>query len=106
MQILQSITLDFGRSTLPITVFAKQYDKESRYIKITPLNSGQSYTLESGITARLQLTKADGHTVINDCAISGNEITAELTEQCLIVAGIATAEIGLYKGTALTDILY
>lgn len=101
MQILQSITLDFGRSTLPITVFAKQYDKESRYIKITPLNSGQSYALESGVTARLQLTKADGHTVINDCAISGNEITAELTEQCLIVAGITTAEIGLYKGTAL-----
>ncbi len=61
MQILQSITLDFGRSTLPITVFAKQYDKESRYIKITPLNSGQSYALESGVTARLQLTKADGH---------------------------------------------
>ncbi len=101
MQVLQSINLDFGRSTLPITVFAKQYDKESRYVEITPLNCGQSYTIESGVTARLQLTKADGHTVINDCTIESGKIKAELTAQCLTADGIATAEIGLYKGTAL-----
>ena len=77
MQVLQSINLDFGRSTLPITVFAKQYDKESRYVEITPLNCGQSYTIESGVTARLQLTKADGHTVINDCTIESGKIKAE-----------------------------
>lgn len=101
MKIQQEIILDFGRSTLPITVFAKQYDKDSRTIVITPLNSGQRYTLESGVVARLQLTKADGHTVINDCTITNGKIFAELTEQCLTACGVATAEIGLYKGSAL-----
>lgn len=101
MKILQSIALDFNRDTLPITVFAKQYDKESRLIAISPLNSGQTYELEAGVVPRLQLTKADGHTVINDCTVEDGVIMAELTEQCLVVAGIATAEIGLYKDDGL-----
>jgi len=101
MQILQTISLDFGRDTLPITVFAKQYDQNSRFVQISPLNCGQTYTLESGITARLQLTKPDGHTVINDATISNNIITAELTAQVLAVEGTAVAEIGLYKNNAL-----
>ena len=101
MEILQSISLDFGRDTLPITVFAKQNDQNSRFVKITPLNCGQTYTLDSGITARLQLTKPDGHTVIDDATIENNTITAELTAQVLAAAGMAVAEIGLYKNDAL-----
>lgn len=101
MNITQNISLDFGRDTLPITIFAKQYDKESRIVNITPLNCGQSYELESGITARLQLTKPDGYTVLNDAVIKNNVISIELTEQVLLKSGTATAEIGLYKGSAL-----
>ena len=101
MEILQSLSLDFGRDTHPITVFAKQRDNESRIIEITPLNNGQPYELESGITARLQLTKADGHTVINDAAIENGIITVELTAQALGAEGVAVAEIGLYKGSAV-----
>ena len=101
MKVTKAIALDFGRDTTPITVFAKQRDKQSRFIEITPLNSGQSYELGEGITARLHLTKPDKHTVLNDAAIAGGKITVELTEQALAVAGTAVAEIGLYKGEAL-----
>lgn len=101
MQVLQSITLDFGRNTIPTTVFAKRYDSESRFVKITPLNNGQSYTLDDGITAALQIVKPDGKAVISDCAISDGIITAELSKQALAVNGIATAEIALYKDTAV-----
>lgn len=101
MEILQEITLDFARNTLPVTVFAKQYDQKTRYISITPLNNGASYTIESGVTARLQMTKPDGTTVINDATITNNVIKAELTAQALAVAGTAVAEIGLYRGNAL-----
>jgi len=101
MKVLQNISLDFGRDTIPITVFAKQYDKESRVINITPLNHGQPYALESGIIARLQLTKPNNHTVIDDAEIKDGIITVELSEQTLVKDGTATAEIGLYKGTAL-----
>lgn len=100
-KLLKNISLDFGRDTLPITIFAKQYDKESRIVNITPLNCGQSYELESGTTARLQLTKPDNKTVVNDAIIKDGAIIVELTEQILAVSGTATAEIGLYKGDAL-----
>jgi len=101
MEIRQKLSLDFGRDTHPITVFAKQNDSKTRFIEITPLNCGQAYNLENGITARLQLTKADGHTVLNDAAIEDGVIIAELTQQALAAAGVAVAEIGLYKGEEL-----
>lgn len=101
MQLTHSIALDFGRDTLPITIFAKQYDKESRFVEIVPLECGKDYTLESGVTARLQLTKPDGHTVLKTAMITNSVIKVELTEQTLAVAGTAVAEIGLYKGNSL-----
>lgn len=101
MQIISSIYLDFGRSTLPITVFAKQYDQESRFVEVTPLNLGQPYTLEEGVTARLQVTKADSTQVINDATITNGKIYAELTAQALAAEGVAVAEIALYKNASL-----
>ena len=101
MQIVSKIYLDFGRSTLPITVFAKQGDQESRFVEVTPLNLGQAYTLEEGTTARLQVTKADSTQVINDAEISGGKIYAELTTQALAAEGVAVAEIALYKNASL-----
>lgn len=101
MEIRQKLSLDFGRDTHPITVFAKQNDTKTRFLEITPLNCGQAYALEDGITPRLQLTKADGHTVLNDATVENGVIVVELTEQALAAAGVAVAEIGLYKGAAL-----
>ena len=101
MEILQSIVLDFARDTVPITVFAKQYDQHTRYVSITRLNNGTSYTIETGVTARLQMTKPDGTTVINDALITDNVIKAELTAQALAAEGVAVAEIGLYKNGEL-----
>lgn len=102
MEIVHKISLDFARGTMPVTVFAKQYDKDTRKIEITPLNNGAPYTLDSDITPRLQMTKPDKTTVINDAAISSDgKITATLTGQALTAAGTAVAEIGLYKGSTL-----
>lgn len=101
MKITQNITLDFARSTMPIVLFAKQYDKDTREIVITPLNNGTAYSLEAGITARIQMTKPDGTTVINNASIANNVITVTLTAQALAAEGTAVAEIGLYKGETL-----
>lgn len=101
MEIRQKLSLDFGRDTHPITVFAKQNDKNTRFLEITPLNCGQAYAIEDGVTPRLQLTKADGHTVLNDAIVENGVIVVELTPQALAAAGVAVAEIGLYKGEAL-----
>lgn len=101
MEIRQKLSLDFGRDTHPITVFAKQNDTKTRFLEITPLNCGQAYAIEDDITPRLQLTKADGHTVLNDATVENGVIVVELTPQALAAAGVAVAEIGLYKGEAL-----
>ena len=101
MQLLTSISLDFGNNSYTPTVYAKRRDSKSRYIAITPYNNGEDLELTDGITARIHLTKPDGHTVFNDCIISDNEIRVELTAQILSVEGLAVAEIGLYEGEAL-----
>lgn len=101
MQLLTRILLDFGDNSCTPTVYAKRRDSKSRYIAITPYNNGEDLELTDGITARIHLTKPDGHTVFNDCIISDNEIRVELTAQILSVEGLAVAEIGLYEGEAL-----
>ncbi|MBR5182421.1 MAG: BppU family phage baseplate upper protein [Erysipelotrichaceae bacterium] len=101
MNITTSIYLDFGRSTIPITVYAKRGDVDSRTVEITPLHLGQPYTLEAGVTARIQATKPDTTQVVNDCVIQDGKIYADLTAQMLAAAGMMIAEIALYKNAVL-----
>lgn len=102
MNTTTKISLDFGqKSAYPVSVWAKQGDQETRFVEITPLDKGVAYTIEAGVTARLQATKPDGTTILDNCTISDGKITAELTAQVLAVSGFVIAEIGLYKGTEL-----
>lgn len=101
MSITQSINLDFGRNSIPPTVYAKQGDIKTRFVTITPLNCGAAYTMETGTTAKIAVRKADGHKVLNNATITDGIITAELTEQALAADGVAVAEIQLYKGDTL-----
>lgn len=102
MEVLKRIELDFARNVTDVTVYAKQYDANSRVIEIVPLNMGKRWSLESGTTARLHLTKANGHTVIVDAEIANEgNILIRLTEQSLNVSGKALAEIVLYSGDAV-----
>lgn len=101
MNITSTIYLDFGRMTLPITVFAKEGNSESRYIEVYPLNVGQPLELEEGVVARVQVAKPDDTQVVNNAEIDDGKIYVELTAQMLAVPGIAVAEIGLYKNSAL-----
>jgi len=98
MNIVASISLDFGQETFPARIFAKRGDQDSRYVEITPLNMGQPLTIPAGSTARIQATKPDGTQVINDATITDGKIYAELTAQMLAVAGFVVAEIALYQG--------
>jgi hypothetical protein len=97
MSIIANIKLDFAKTTFPVTVFAKQFDYNSRQIVITPLNKGMDYELPADVIAKIQLTKPDGKTVIGDCNIKNNQIIVDMTAQMLTVSGKGTAEIGLYK---------
>lgn len=97
MQTTAQIKLDVASTMSPPTVYAKQLDKSTRYVKATILQNGVPYTIPEGATARIRILKPDGTTVYNTATVSNNAVTAELTSQTLAVGGIATAEMGLYK---------
>ena len=97
MQTTAQIKLDVASNMSPPTVYAKQLDKSTRYVKATILQNGVPYTIPEGATARIRILKPDGTAVYNTATVSNNEVTAELTSQTLAVGGIATAEMGLYK---------
>ena len=105
--IEKAITLDFARRTSPVVVFAKQGDKDSRYITITPLNNGVPYEIPAGVSVKFACHKPDGHQVFNDLPfIDAGKITVVLTEQTLAAAGEASASVILFddaKGQILSS---
>lgn len=102
MEVLQTVYLDFGQDAEPRpSVFAKQYDKLSRYVRVICLDKGKPMVMTPAVTARVTALKPDGTQVIADAELDGDEVTFELSEQMLTVSGTVTAEIGLYMGEAL-----
>ena len=103
MKVKNEITLDFGEKSNG-TVYAKQGDADTRDIVIYPVFRGVPLMIGDGVTARILLTKPDGHTVFDDAEIEDGVIAVTLTAQSLACDGIAVAEISLYEGeTVLTS---
>ena len=80
------------------TIDTKEYDKNSRYITVSLTYKGKEYQISGDtIKARIKWLKPDKKPVFNDCVInSDNTITIDLTEQMLIVSGVAKATLSLY----------
>ena len=97
MIVKSEIALDFGRKGSE-KVYAKQGDADTRIVVVHPVFRGEALKLKSGITARVLITKPDGHTVFNDAEIEDNDIVIVLTSQCLACDGNAVAEVSLYEG--------
>lgn len=98
LQITKKITLDFQNKNI-VSVNAKQYDKESRYIEITVINQGSLYALDkNSVSAFIRLRKPDSLGVFNSCQITNQgKILVELSEQCLSSPGKANADIVLIE---------
>lgn len=98
LQITKKITLDFQNKNI-VSINAKQYDKESRYIEITVINQGSLYTLDkNSVSAFIRLRKPDSLGVFNSCQITDQgKILVELSEQCLSSPGKANADIVLVE---------
>lgn len=80
------------------TIDTKEYDKNSRYITVSLTYKGKEYQISGDtVKARIKWLKPDKKAVFNDCVInSDNTITIDLTEQMLIVSGVAKATLSLY----------
>ena len=92
------ITLDFYNKNI-VSVSAKQYDNQSRYIEISCTENGKAFPADKNtMSAYIRYRKPDGLGCFNECEITdeGN-ILVELTEQMLSVQGKAEADIMLLE---------
>lgn len=87
------INIEMTGDTKRYLVSAKQGDKATRYIVVKLLNAGKEYTIPTGAQVAINVEKPDGKHVYNTCTCSGSEVTVELTNQTLAVAGTAYCDI-------------
>lgn len=92
------ITLDFYNKNI-VSVSAKQYDNQSRYIEISCTENGKAFLVDKNtMSAYIRYRKPDGLGCFNECEITDDgNILVELTEQMLSAQGKAEADIMLLE---------
>jgi hypothetical protein len=93
-----NIELDVHKSNY-VSIYAKQYDTNTRNIYISLLDNGVPITIPSNLIARVRGTKKDKTIFIKDCSIINNIVLLELKDQMLTVYGRVICDIGLYETT-------
>lgn len=93
---VQPIDLHVDKENLFQTVFAKQGDYHSRFVRVTMYEKDVKIVPEAGASANIRALKPDGTGIFNPCVINEDgTITAELTDQMLAVEGTVTGDIML-----------
>ena len=97
-QTTAKITLDLYTKNV-VSVNAKQYDNQTRYIEITCVENGIVFTVDKSImSAFIRFKKPDDNGVYNEVEItSEGKLKIELTEQMLSASGRAIADIFLLR---------
>ena len=106
LQSTKQINIDVSQYKY-ISVNAKQYDRNLRYILITCYNQGELLPINRNTHfASIRYRKPDNYGVFNSCEITQDgRILVELTEQMLAVAGTCYADVVIHKNVELvTDI--
>ena len=97
-----NIILDMSGENQIKKVTAKQGDKDSRYIIAKLIANGTEYILPDAVTAKVSMIKPRGQCVLNDAEITDDStVKILLTEQMLIDAGDARAEVMIYQGDTM-----
>ena len=98
--ITQSFDLNLIPESSPVVVHCDQYDKGTGRLVISLYDENIAYS-PSG-TAKIQGVKPDGKGFEYDASISGNVVTANLTEQMSAVAGHVRCQIVVTETTGRT----
>ena len=101
MLITKEITIDLQRRGVMEPVEAVQCDANTRAVKVTLLNGGESWTPPAGAVASVAFKKPDGtagwYNKLPDeadaCTVAGNTVTAIFAPQMLTAAGKVNAAV-------------
>ena len=100
--ITQTFDLNMIPDSSPVVVHVNQYDVGIGRL-IAKLYKGESvYTPAAGATAIIQGTKPDGRGFNYNASLSGNTVTADITEQMAIAAGQVRCQIVVQEGDNVT----
>lgn len=91
--ITQSFNLNVIPESSPVIVHCDQYDTGEGRLVISLFDDSVAYTPEVGATAVIQGTKPDGHGFMYSATISGNVVTADLTQQMSACAGHVRCQV-------------
>jgi len=113
MQSTTAIELNLNTPGIPVTAYAKQNDKLSRYIAATLVSGSTAWEPPAEVGAAIRYHKPDGTTGFYDVdendqsaiQISGNVATLYLAEQVLTAPGTVQMELNFYTaaGDKLTS---
>lgn len=105
MAITHDIILEVNKTTalVPPRVVVREGDVATQTIKAQLMNDGETYT-PSGMTARLDILKADGTWARCTASISGSTVSCTLPSQAVSSPGLARlAHFVLYSGTSKAE---
>lgn len=97
-QTTAKITLDLYAKNV-VSVNAKQYDDQTRYIEITCVENGIVFTVDKAtMSAFIRFKKPDDNGVFNEAEVtSDGKLKIKLTEQMLSASGRAIADVFLLR---------
>lgn len=105
MAVTHEITLEVNKSTslVPPRVVVREGDVATQTISAQLMNDGEKYT-PSGLTARLDILKADGTWARCTASISDSIVMCTLPSQAVSSPGLARlAHFVLYSGTSKAE---
>lgn len=97
--VTQKYALNMIPSGAPVRVPVSQYDAGSRTISFDLYAGAERFSAPSGATAQINGTKPDGKSFSYEVSISGNSVSATITEQMTAAAGRVNCEIAILNGS-------
>ena len=93
----KTIAIDTGRKNKIAEIYAKQGDKNSRFINIHLLNNGSPFIIPSGATAVFNVCRSDGDkkSFFAEMKPDVNTIIVELNSWILYVPGIINCDVSI-----------
>ena len=100
MSVTQTFDLNLIPEQAPVVVHCDQYDKGTGRLIIKLYDGDVAYTPTG--TAKIQGRKPDGHGFVYSTTLSGNTVTADLTEQMSAVSGHVRCQVVVTESTGRT----
>lgn len=95
---IPEITLDINEAVSQKLLIAHQGDTKTRYVKVKLTQNGAQITLDSSTMQAIIKASINGIVkAVNDCTISENKVTAELTAVMLDTPGTLDCEISIIE---------